>query len=457
MAQILICDDDLTFQLACRETLTRSAAYACRWAKNSAEARLLLSKESFDLLLLDIEMRTPDEGLEFLPFLKEQFSELPVLMCSGRSGFEDVRRAMTSGAWDYVRKDCEPEHLHHAVELLLTRARERRNARLAHEEIRRQDARSVGSGEILGNGPAMLELRKKLEKYARSLAPVLIIGETGTGKELVARFLRPIRDDGTPGPFVAVDSATITESTAESILFGHEKGAFTGADRARAGLFEQADGGVLFLDELANMPQSIQQKLLRVLQEKEVTRLGSSRTLKVDFRLIAATNRDLEAMSKKGEFLPDLLQRVQVLPVNLPPLRQRREDIPLLAAEFLRKLGPSEASWSAEALILLQAYDWPGNVRELHNVVHYAVTMADHSSLDVTDLPERIRSEPLLSASAGSEHTMGFYQQMLAHEARLLNEALAIPYASISELARRLGMDRSHLYTKLKQHGLSGK
>ncbi len=457
MAQILICDDDLTFQLACRETLSRSASHGCRWAKNSVEARLLLEKESFDLLLLDIEMRTSDEGLEFLPIVRQKFPELPVLMCSGRSGFDDVRRAMTSGAWDYVRKDCEPEHLLHSVELLLLRARERRQARLAHEEIRRQDVRIGGTGEILGKSPAVAELRQKLAKYARSSAPVLIHGETGTGKELVARSLRPTRDDGSPAPFVAVDSSTISESTAESVLFGHEKGAFTGADKVRPGLFEQADGGVIFFDELANMPISIQQKLLRVLQEKEVTRMGSTRLLKLDFRLVAATNRDLDKMSAAGEFLPDLLQRIQVLPLRLAPLRERREDIPLLAENFLERLGRPGARWTDEALQLLQSYDWPGNVRELHNVVHYAVTMADQKLLDIGDLPERIRAHAPIGVSEPGGEGTGFYKEMLEHEARILTRALAAPHSSMSELARRLGMDRSHLYTKLKQHGLSGR
>lgn len=185
--------------------------------------------------------------------------------------------------------------------------------------------------------------------------------------------------------------------------------------------------------------------------------MGSTRTLRLDFRFVAATNRDLEKMAAHGEFLPDLLQRIQVLPLRLSPLRERREDIPLLAESFLARLGFKDSRWTDEAMQLLQSYDWPGNVRELHNVVHYAVTMADQPLLDIGDLPERIRAHAAIGASEHSAEGTNFYQEMLGHEARLLTRALATPHASMSELARRLGMDRSHLYTKLKQHGLSGK
>jgi DNA-binding NtrC family response regulator len=281
---------------------------------------------------------------------------------------------------------------------------------------------------------------------------VLIWGETGTGKELIARSLRPIREDGTLGPFVSVDSATIMESTAESMLFGHEKGAFTGADRTRPGLFEQADGGVLFFDELANMPLSIQQKLLRVLQEKEVTRMGSERCIKLNFRIVAATNQDLEALVGSGKFQADLLQRLNVLPIQLPPLRERREDIESLVAHFLKKSAHSSTrEMSPEALVLLQRYSWPGNIRELQNVIEYAMTMTDQKVLEPGDLPERIRAH--LSSQSQKEAST-FYEKIIRFERSLLEEALRGPYNSVSELATQLGMDRSHLYTKLKQHGL---
>jgi DNA-binding NtrC family response regulator len=454
MAQILICDDDLTFQLACRATLESGGAHGCRWAKNTEEATFLLSKENFELILLDIEMRTRDEGLEFIPRLRERHPDLPILMCSGRSDFDAVRRALLAGAWDYLRKDSEPEHLLHSVNQMLSRSSERKSAALAHAEI----ARSTRHHEILGDSPSIQELRQRLNKYARSPAPVLILGETGTGKELAARALRPIRSDGTHGPFVAVDASTIPESTAESVLFGHEKGAFTGADKMRAGLFEQAAGGVIFFDELANMSLTIQQKLLRVLQEKEVTRMGAQKPLQLEFRVVAATNRDPEQLAREGRFLPDLVQRLNVLPLRLVPLRERRTDIPILAQAFLKRHALHPGSrWSEESLELMMNYDWPGNIRELQNVVHYAVTMAENPVLEIGDLPERIRAHAPLAASEPKPDGAGFYQRMLEHEAKLLKAAMEVPHKSVTELAARLGMDRSHLYTKLKQHGLNGR
>jgi DNA-binding NtrC family response regulator len=335
---------------------------------------------------------------------------------------------------------------------LFEQARERHEARLAQEEIRRGSRFE----QIIGGSPAAQLLRERLERFKRSDAPVLIWGETGTGKELAARVLRPMRSDGTPGPFVAVDSATITESTAESILFGHEKGAFTGADRARAGLFEQADGGVIFFDELANMPLNIQQKLLRVLQEKEVVRMGSDRPIRLQFRVVCATNQDLDELVRQGRFQADLLQRLNVLPIQLPPLRERREDIGLLAEHFLRRRRPSGHEIGPDALALLQNYPWPGNIRELQNVIDYTVAMGDGPTLEPGDLPERIRAEGLKpSGPIETEGASGsLYERVLSFEKRLLEEALAQPYPSVTALAERLGMDRSHLYTKLRQHGL---
>ena len=448
MAHILICDDDLTFQLATKQVLTRMGKHHCHWAKNTDEARVFLAKHSIELLLLDIEMRTPREGLDFLPWLKENFPGLPLIVCSGRSDFESIKCALQGGAWDYLRKGCEPEHLIHVVSQALERSAERARAEIMQQEIRR----NLSSDRIIGKSETVVKLREKLERFKRSDAPVLIWGETGTGKELIARSLRPIREDGSLGPFVSVDSATIMESTAESMLFGHEKGAFTGADRTRPGLFEQADGGVIFFDELANMPLSIQQKLLRVLQEKEVTRMGSERSIKLHFRVVAATNQDLEALVVSGKFQADLLQRLNVLPIQLPPLRDRREDIESLVVHFLKKSTHSSTRvLSPEALVLLQRYSWPGNIRELQNVIEYAITMTDQKVLDPGDLPERIRAH--LNPESQKEAST-FYEKIIRFERSLLEEALQGPYTSVSELATQLGMDRSHLYTKLKQHGL---
>ncbi|MEN9723076.1 MAG: hypothetical protein RJB38_1062, partial [Pseudomonadota bacterium] len=275
MAEILICDDDPTFRLATRLTLEKGAGHRCTIANHTEEAWVILNKQKFDVLLLDIEMRNRNEGLDFLPRVRELDANLPIIMISGRNDLEAIKRAMKDGAWDYLPKDTAPEDLLIALKQALQHRKDREEITLSQAELKRNSRHD----QILGESPSVLKVRNTLQKFRKSDAPVLIYGETGTGKELAARSLRPIRDDGSLAPFVAVDSSTIQGGTAESILFGHEKGAFTGADRTVRGLFEEAQGGVVFFDELSNMPLPIQQKLLRVIQEKEVVRMGSHRPI----------------------------------------------------------------------------------------------------------------------------------------------------------------------------------
>jgi two-component system response regulator AtoC len=268
--------------------------------------------------------------------------------------------------------------------------------------------------------------------------------------------LRRNHPTGAPEPFVAVDSATLHSQTAESILFGHEKGAFTGAEGLRRGLFEEADGGVIFFDEIANMPLAIQAKFLRVLQEKEIVRMGSSRVIPLDFRVIAATNRSLEELAKKGEFLPDLIQRLNILPISLSPLRERKEDLPLLVSHFLAQKSGSRVEFTEDALAALAAYDWPGNVRELSAHIDYSLAMVDDAKVDVPDLHPKVLEvkKPAGSAVNGETGSASFYDQMSAHEAHLLREAYTRAGGNVSQIALSLGMDRSHLHTKLRQHGI---
>ena len=256
-------------------------------------------------------------------------------------------------------------------------------------------------------------------------------------------------------PFVAVDSSTIQSTTAESTLFGHEKGAFTGADRQVKGVFEEADGGIVYFDELANMPIPIQAKLLRVLQEKEVTRLGSTKTLKLEFRVVCATNRNLEEMAARGEFKEDVLQRLNVLPIHLPSLRERAEDIPLLVSHFLKQNERTGLSFSDDALDVLKQYSWPGNIRELANVLAFTTTLVETDVIEIADLPPKLRD---VSRPAPRSSETGFYEQVAQFESQLLTEAYSKYQGNISKMALGLGMDRSHLYTKLKEFGLhSGK
>jgi two-component system response regulator AtoC len=327
--QILICDDDSLYHMALKTAL--KGIYDCRSVYNTDEAIAVLKNHAIDILLLDVQMRSPEEGLEALPKIREIDPELSIVMISGSTEFETVREAMRRGAIDYIPKDFNPDDLIHTVEQAL----ERKKLLNRHEQQNYEVASQQRKNILIGDSPAVRSMKKMIDKFKNSAANVLITGETGAGKEVVARSLRGTLPDGSLAPFVAIDSATIQSSIAESVLFGYEKGAFTGAERANKGVFEEANGGIVYFDELGNMPLEIQSKLLRVLQEKEVTRLGSTKTLQLDFRVICATNRDLELMVKQGLFKDDLFQRLNVLPISIPPLRERKEDLPLLIAHFL--------------------------------------------------------------------------------------------------------------------------
>lgn len=446
--RILICDDDSLFRktldLALRDygTVTATA--------NSDEALQVLSRRQHDLLVLDVQMRTSDEGLRALPKLRALDPELSIIVMSGLRDFKTVREAMRLGANDYVVKDFEPEEFKLAVE----RALDRRERTVADSKRQFEAHQYHARYTMVGESPRILETKRLLEKFRASPANVLITGETGTGKEIAARQLRKTLATGELEPFVAVDSATLHSNTAESILFGHEKGAFTGAEQTRKGIFEEADGGLVFFDEIGNMPLSIQAKLLRVLQEKEVVRMGSTRTIPLEFRVVAATNRNLEAMGERGEFMPDLLQRLNVLPLSLPPLRERQEDIPLLIEHFLKRKASGRVSVTLDAHGALQAYSWPGNVRELAALLDYSLAMIDGTEIDVADLHPKIReTRPDVSAGASSEG-QSFYDRMSEFEKSLLAAEYQKAQGNISKLALLLGMDRSHLHSKLKTYGI---
>jgi DNA-binding NtrC family response regulator len=443
LPQILICDDDSTFQLAVKYALKSQCE--CQTAMNGDEALLQLRNHSFDAVLLDVQIRSENEGLEYLPRIREADPEVAIIMSSGRTDFETVREAMKLGATDYVRKDFEPGELQHTLRLVLEkRALARSNAQKDYEALETQRKHP-----LIGQSPAIAQLRKLIEKVRASGANVLITGETGTGKEVVARQLRGRTPSGSVMPFVSLDSSTIQTGTAESLLFGHEKGAFTGANSSVKGVFEEADGGIVYFDEIGNMPLEIQAKLLRVLQEKEVTRLGSARSRQLEFRVIAATNKDLDAMCVQGQFKDDLLQRLNVLPVHLPPLRDRVQDIPLLLEHYLSTQSVKQR-FSEESVELLKQYRWPGNVRELMSVVAYVCAMSETEEIEVADLPPRLRG-PL---DATHERKGSFYERVSRFEKELLSEAYAACGGNVSKIALQLEMDRSHLHSKLKEYGI---
>jgi len=452
--QILICDDDQTYQLALRQVLKKD--FDVLSAYNTDEALAIVRNRKIDLLLLDVQIRTATEGLESIPKFRSTDEELTILMLSGLKDFETVREAMRLGAADYIAKDVDADELMHAI----ARVFERRQLLQRKQQQTSAAVRDHQRISLVGQSPAIQSLRKLIEKVRVSSANVVIFGETGTGKEVVARLLRDELADGSLAPFVAVDSSTIHGNTAESILFGHEKGAFTGADRLKKGVFEEANEGIIYFDEVANMPLEIQAKLLRVVQEKEVTRLGASRSIPLEFRVVCATNRKLEELVELRLFKDDLYQRLNVIPIPLPSLRERREDVSELLEHFAQfhSRGSRMISFTDEASDFLRAYDWPGNVRELSNLVAYlyAVTEGDH--IEVADLPPRLRdgvkSFTKQAASDLHDDSLSFYDRIARYESQILKNEYENAGANVSKLALKLGMDRSHLYTKLRMYDI---
>jgi DNA-binding NtrC family response regulator len=371
LERILIVDDELVIRRTL-ETYFRSKRYSVSAVSSIAEAQKLLARDNFDLLLLD--MKLPDgDGQTLLEHLATAEQRPMVVMITGNSSVQSVVACMRAGAFDYVAKPFSMSQ----IEMVLKKAAEfQRVVKVADFLIQE----TVGERELLGRSPAMTRLRDLIQKVARTDATVLINGENGTGKELVANeiFLNSRRSKK---PFIKVNCAAISESLIESEFFGHEKGSFTGATERRDGRFELADGGTILLDEVSEISLSLQAKLLRVLQEREFERVGGNKTIKVDVRVIASTNRDLTKAVAKGEFREDLYYRLNVFPLHVPPLRERLEDVPELATRFLevftRRHGLENGGFTEEALTQMKAHYWPGNVRELQNLVERAAILAE--------------------------------------------------------------------------------
>lgn len=460
--KILIVDDDRGIQMATKYMLRDK--YDCISAYNGDEAKAIIQSQPLDLVLLDIHMRHHEEGLEYLPLLKAIDPDLDFIMVSSNTELDLASRAIKGGASAYLVKD------HSADQLVITIESVFGKRELLHdnEHYVRDRKRILEKNQLIGASKAVVQLMKDIEKIRRSKANVIITAETGCGKELVARHIGAI--DGKP--FVSVDSATITSSMAESILFGHEKGSFTGATSQSKGLFEEANGGTIYFDEISNMPLEIQSKLLRVFQEKEIKRLGSTRSIPLEFRVICASNKDLEVLCSEGKFKEDLYQRMNVISLRIPPLRERSEDIPLLVEHFFDrfKCDGSPQSMSDEALACLARYSWPGNVRELSNLVANLCTMiTDQSVVEVEDLPEKIRASNLsinpdklksisevpsdselatLFASEGID----FYTYMHSVEGNALRALYKQFNGNILQMSKTLKISRSHLYSKLSAH-----
>ncbi len=472
LPRILICDDDPLFHLAVKLAFKKGFQFFS--ASNGDEALALLRKTVFALVLLDIQMRTPTEGLTYIRRFKDVDSDLSIIITSGVKEFGVVRDALRLGADDYILKGVENDDLTEAVAHAVLRSVQTKNLVRCNERQSAEVFRLQQEGQsLIGISPSMQLLRRQIVKARESSANVLISGETGTGKEVVARLLRKAPPSAASNassnassnsssnaamePFVAIDASTIQSSMAESMLFGHQRGAFTGADQSQKGIFEEADGGVVYFDEIANMPLEIQCKLLRVLEEKEIKRLGSQRVIPLEFRVICATNQNLEDLAQRGLFKEDLLQRLNVIPLTVVPLRERKEDLPGLIEHCLRRhnKGNRALSFDKEAMDCLQGYDWPGNVRELSNLVLFLLSMSENDPVTLSDLPPRMRREvggPEVKGNPVAAPT--FYTEISKFEKKILQDALLQNQGKVSRTASLLGIDRSHLYIKLKEHGL---
>ncbi|KPL14436.1 MAG: hypothetical protein AMS26_10760 [Bacteroides sp. SM23_62] len=450
MYNILVVDDDKSICTLVKSILNLEKYYEIN-TLISGEACLKYIREQIpDLILMDIQMPGID-GIETLKRVKEYDSRIPVVMMSAHGTIERAVRSMKLGAYDFIEKPLKRERLPITVKNALMTSSLKREV----DELKNELKQKYTFTNIIGQSGIMQEVFKSVETVVNSNVTVLIQGESGTGKELIARAIHYHSKTRANKPFVAVNCTALPESLLESELFGHEKGAFTGAVGRRVGKFEQANNGTIFLDEVGLMSPTTQAKVLRVLQEREFERVGGADLIKVDVRIISATNKDLEAAMKKGEFREDLYYRISVFPIKLPPLRDRKEDIPLLAAHFLNKYNDQEGKEiegiSPEALELLMAYNWPGNVRELENAIERAVVLASDVEIGAKELPAAVRSlgEKKLYES---DNTLSSWIEKLEEEA--LRQALLENEGNISKTAKKLGIGRATIYRKAKKYGL---
>jgi two-component system, NtrC family, response regulator AtoC len=445
--RLLIVDDEQSIRKLCVK-IGESLGFSCGESENAEDALARLETEAPDLILVDLRMAQMS-GLEFLETVKKQSPRTEVAIITGYGSIDNAVQAMKLGAYDYITKPFRLEEM----KLILQRMAQK--VRLVLENRALRERVSTEMGGIVGASKEIQDVLVLIDRLKDTRTPVLISGESGTGKELVARAIH-FRGALAKKPFVAVDCGSLVPTLIESELFGYEKGAFTGALRSKEGLFQAADGGTIFLDEVGELPLEMQAKLLRVLQEKEVRPVGSNHKRKVDVRVMAATNRDLEAAYKAGTFRKDLYFRLNVVTVHLAPLRDRRSDIPDLAQWFLSRYAPTQPiKITTAAMKCLRAYDWPGNVRELENCIERAVALGDQQMIDVGDLPPGIQS---LSAS-GDCLARGFAPPSdstdLEDIERVTIERVFEQVNGDKTLAGQLlGISRATLYRKLKRYGI---
>ena len=448
MKSILIVDDDKNIcELLKRMTKDFGNVFI---AYSGKEALDIIAGQKIDLVFLDLQL-LDSNGLDILKKIKGLSKEIIVIMITGHMSMESVIEATKYGAFDYIAKPFDGSE----VELILSKA-------FRIEKISGKNnagpEKEYDPSSMFGKSKQILEVFKIIAKASKLKSTVLIYGQSGTGKELVARNIH-FNSAGTGKPFVAIDCVSLSPSLLENELFGHEKGSFTGADDIKKGRFEMASGGTLFLDEISNMPHETQAKLLRVLQEKEIYRVGGTKPIEIDVRIIVATNKDLREEIKEGRFREDLFYRLNVLQINLPSLKERKEDIPLLAEAFFKQYS-RELGFKLEAgegtMEMLTNYSWPGNIRELKNVIEQCVVMAKGGSIFPEDLPDNIKNyENKNNGNNAKESTFnGSIEEM---EISMLKEALRKAENNQTKTAQILGIDRGKLKYKLAKYGIKTK
>lgn len=453
---ILIVDDDKAFRIATL-ALLRDNGYTATAAANGNEARKILTETSVDLVLSDLVMEGTN-GIELLQWIKSQVPGTPVMMITGFGSIHTAVEAMRLGAYDYITKPCDNDELLIKIARVLGEHQKDRELDRLREEI----SEKFSLGAIVSRNERMNKVFKLVRQVCETDVTVLVLGETGTGKELLAKAIHYNSARRTK-PFVVITCSALSETLLESELFGHEKGAFTGAQKLRIGKFEDAQGGTVFLDEVGDVPLHLQTKLLRVLQEKEIERVGGNRPIPVDVRVIAATNRNLSEMMKNGTFREDLFYRLNVFPLQLPPLRERMDDVPILIEHFLQKhaslVNGKARRFSPTAMAMIMAHNWKGNIRELENVIKRAMIQSERESINMVELPPTapgdVRPYDLQSAESG-EIPFKEYIKKITYDAEsnYLVDMLERHQGNIKVIAELMEVDRKTIYRKIEEFGI---